>query len=91
MGNTIMQSLTFITFMVSEKIPMLTSQPLMTKNMVIISLEYTPVRKMYDIFHIYSNHNMFKVQRTEIQNMQFTVYIFDRPVTLKQSHSHQTQ
>ena len=45
---------------------------------------------VHDLFNIYSNHTMFKLQRTRIQNTQFAVIISDTPVTLKQSQGHQT-
>ena len=66
----------------------------LTKNMIIISLEYTPESHSHiahNLFDICTSHKTFKLQRTEIKkNMQFAVYISDTPVTLKQSQSHQT-
>ena len=55
MSSTIMQSLTFITFMVSEKIPMLkcSSGPdtWSTQNMLIILLEHN-CHKKYIVHHV---------------------------------------
>ena len=36
------------------------------------------------LFNVCSNHTMFKLHGTKIQNMQFAVYISDTTVTLKQ-------
>ena len=42
------------------------------------------------LFNVCSNHTMFKLHGTKIQNMQFAVYISDTPVNFKQSKGHQT-
>ena len=74
MSSTIMQSLAFITFMMSEKFLMLkfltSPNTWLTKNMLIISLEYTSnsynSHIVYDLFNICSNHMMYKLQWTRI-------------------------
>ena len=43
-----------------------------------------------NLFNVCSNHTMFKLLKTRIQNMKFAVIISDTPVTLKQSQGHQT-
>ena len=61
--------------------------------MLIISLEYSPVMQIVlciHFFHVCSNHTMFNLLRTKIQNTQFAVYISETCVTLKQSQGHQT-
>ena len=60
------------------------------KNMLIISLEYTPVTNVHNLFNVCNNHIMLKLQRARMQNMQFSFYISDTPVTLKHSQGHKT-
>ena len=58
--------------------------------MLIISLEYT-THIVYNLFNVFSNHTMFKLQRTRIQKHAIVVYISDAPVTMKQSQGNQTK
>ena len=61
--------------------------------MLIISLEYTSGH-INHIVHALLNvcciHTTFILQRTRIQNTQFTVYTSDTPVTLKPGQGLQT-
>ena len=60
--------------------------------MSLISLEYTLASQnqiVHDVFNVYSNHKTFKLQKTGIQNTQFTVYISDISVTLTRGQGHQ--
>ena len=45
---------------------------------------------VHDCFNVCRNHTKLKLQETSIPNMQFTIYISDTPVTLKQSQGQQT-
>ena len=45
---------------------------------------------VYKLINVYGNHTPFTLQRTRIQSTQFALYIFDTPVTLRQSQGHQT-
>ena len=65
---------------------------LQTKNMFIISLEYTLtqiIKCIIFLMHTYvaAIHLNYRGQR--IQNTQFALYISDTPVTMKQSQGHQ--
>ena len=42
------------------------------------------------LFDALNNHVKFKLKQKRIQKAQFAVYIFDTPVTLKQSQGHHT-
>ena len=84
-----MQSLTFTKFMV--KIPMLefSTNPdtrLTKKDVYSLPSIHTRVTQIVlCIIFLMSVVTIEHLQRTRIQNMQFTVYISDTPVTLKQS------
>ena len=88
MSSTIMQSLTFITFTVSEKIPMLKvfNKPRHLADKNILSPLNTTLShincSVHNLFNVCSNHTALKPQRTKVQNMQFAVCISDTPVTL---------
>ena len=57
----------------------------------IIEAEILKILSMvFDIQPVCSNHTTLELQETRIQNRQFTAYIPDTPVTLKQRQCHQT-
>ena len=93
---TIMQSLTFIKLMISEKMPMLKFWQAQTvdrpKNMSIISLEHKPwvaqfILCMILMYIATIQHLNYSTQESK---QDFAVFISNTPVTLKQSQSHQT-
>ena len=93
MSSTSMQSLSFITFMMSEKIPMCQTSPDIcpTKNMLIISLECTTqLHKSYCAWSFYvATIHCLNYSGPESQKIQFAVYFSDTPVTFKQGQGHQ--
>ena len=59
-----------------------------TRSLSLLNTHQTHTNRIvHNLFHVCSNHTMFKLQKRGIPNTQFAVYISDISVTLKQSHS----
>ena len=88
-----MQSLTIITFIMSEKIPVSKFRQAQTfvwpktcqTCLSCIHTRVTLIRHIvHDIVNVCSNYTTFKLQRTRIQHTQFAVYNSDTPVNMQQ-------
>ena len=97
-STTIMKSLTLITFIVSEEVPVLkfSTNPdtWPTKNMFYFHLNThkcsRTIHFVHGLFKVCSNNTMLKATVGKNLKNKFAVYISDTPVTLKQSQGHQT-